>query len=301
MWVGSSPGGDRIQCSQRAGAANVVFNPVTAGGGDISCQVHASIDPIAAVTAWGFGSENVEQAGEFAADPVGQAVLIVDIIDSKAAAELLKICWCFALFCSPQGLCKIGLPAPDTDVERIFGCCGIDLMQQPAGGFCVESIADCRASAKSIAGTGARQQFFGRGPVIGVLQQAGAYLSKGIHNFPDEFGARDGFLKFSDGPGGRCDQQADVELIGVEHQPDEGLLIIGVTADVCEYRQPGPLLLCIGGREAADGEWHKQDEQQFAEHWCDPQGHFRVSDWRKAYTKVLKDSSEVLDFGRDCG
>ena len=285
MWVGSSPGGDRIQCSQRAGAANVVFNPVTAGGGDISCQVHASIDPITAVTASGFGSENIEQAGEFAADPVGQAVLIVDIIDSKAAAELLKICWCFALFCSPQGLCKIGLPAPDTDVERIFGCCGINLLQQPPGGIGVELFADRLASTKLIAGTGARQQFFGCGPAFGVLQQLWAHLSKGFHNFPDEFGARDGFLKFSDGPGGRCDQQADVELIGVEHQPDEGLLIIGVTADVCKYRQPGPLLLCIGGREAADGEWHKQDEQQFAEHWCDPQGAFQSERLAKSIHK----------------
>jgi hypothetical protein len=49
-------------------------------------------------------------------------------------------------------------------------------------------------------------------------------------------------------------------------------------------------LLCIGGREAADGEWHKQDEQQFAEHWCDPQGAFQS----KRLAKSIHKSAEGL-------
>ncbi len=77
----------------------------------------------------------------------------------------------------------------------------------------------------------------------------------------DEVDAGGGDPEFTGGSGGGGDESFDFELVGMEEQADEGLLVIGISADVGEDEQAGWGSLDFGLGSGGSGEQEDGEER----------------------------------------
>ena len=96
--------------------------------------------------------------------------------------------------------------------------------------------ADVLAAAMRIARDHSCAKRFDRRPPRGVPLQVGQHLAIGVENLANELRAGDRLLQFAGRAGAGGDQQLEIELVRIHHQPNHGLLVVGIRADV---RQDG--------------------------------------------------------------
>ena len=237
--VRRSPGLRRIERAERAVAlADVGVDPLARGQALVAAEVHAAEDRLALVLAPGRPREDVEEPGD--EEAMRDAVLVGDVVDPQLRDARAEAHVAAVAAHAPQGLREIGLAAPDADVHRprVRLVCDLD---DPAGALGVVAFAHVLPAAQAVAALDRREQVLGGGIAVGVLPQAGKHLAVCLDGLADEVGAGRGLLQLARRAGGGGDEALDVELIGVEHQADHRLLVVGVAADVGEHDEPRTL------------------------------------------------------------
>ena len=239
--VGGRPGLGRVQRAERAAAAHVLVDPGTAGQRRVTGEVHAAIHGVAEVATGRRFREDVVHAGKLGAHPVGDPILIADVVDAQLAHERGQPRRSAILFHSPQRLREVGLPAPDGDVQWAIRSAGVNAGSQRPRRRRVVAGANVLAAAMRVARHHPFAERCGRRPPRGVPLEVRQHFAVRVDNLANELRARDRLFHFTGCAGAGGDQQLEIELVRVHHQANHGLLVVGIRADVRQDGKARPL------------------------------------------------------------
>src|SRR5207249_3798430 len=116
--------------------------------------------------------------------------------------------------------------------------------------------ADVLAAALRVARLDPPGEFLSHWPAPGVARELFPYLAVRRDDLADEFGPGAGFFQFARRTRRRGDQSLDFEFIRIDHQPDHGLLVVGIAADVGEHAEAR----AFGGADVRGGEEENGEE-----------------------------------------
>lgn len=239
MGIRLGPAGQGIEGAEGVGAQDVLFDPGAGGEGFVATQIHAAVAALALVDALGGAGENVMKAGEVGADPGGEGVLVIDVIDTEPGEKVGQFGGAAGAADFVQSQSQVGLPAPDAEVERVLRGGGIDAVDEPPGSGGAAPGTEGGEAAVGLAGVDQAVQMPGLGLARSVPAQAGKHLGVGVDELMDQVWAGPGIPQFARGAGGGGQKAFQAEAVAVNQQADQGLGVVGIAADVGHDAQPG--------------------------------------------------------------
>src|SRR5690606_4998908 len=155
----------------------------------VASEIHAAKGRFALVLARRRLVEDVEDPGELAAHPLGDAVLVRDVVHADLRDEAFEPFLPPIFAHTPERLGEIGLPAPDRDVERPRIVL-VDERDDETRGFRVVTGAERLAAAVRIPGADAIDEHRGRREAFGVSREPLVNGTVRVDDLADEVRAR---------------------------------------------------------------------------------------------------------------
>src|SRR5690606_14772383 len=239
MWIGGGPGFQRIGRPERTmPTLDMSLNPVQRRQRFITPQVHPAKNGIPFILPFDGLIEDIKHPRKHRKHFIEYSVLISDVVYSYSSDKFLINFRISGILHLPQGLKKIGLATPNSDINRSIILL-VHHLDDPIGPFSIMTFANISGPPMRIAPFDIFDQFFAIRISRVVKKEIGSDFTISPEYLPDQMRFHHSLLQFSRSSGSRGYEPFHIKLIEIKRQPDQGLLVVRVAADVGQDEEAG--------------------------------------------------------------